>query len=113
MAADQNAFRFHKQEDGSRVTVSFPSGTALNESNAESFFRDLSGLAAGRENPHLVLDLTDINVLTSVILTKLLSLHKQYKGAGGQLSIRNATPTVQMVFKVTKLDTVLDVQKAG
>ncbi len=110
MSAHQTVFRFHAVETENRITVSFPADTALTEANAEALHRELRTLAESRANPHLIVDLSGITVLTSVILSKFLAINKLVRTAGGQLSLFNPTPTVQMVFKVTRLDAVLDVR---
>lgn len=104
--------RFDTTEDADRVTVRFPADTELTETNAEELHRVLSAAVAGREHPSLVVDLSGVTVLTSVILSKFLAVNKALRGAGGHLALSNPTPTVLMVFKVTRLDTVLDIQTA-
>lgn len=106
------ALRFDTTEDADRVTVRFPADTELTESNAEELHRVLSAAVAGREPPHLVVDLSGITVLTSVILSKLLAVNKTVRAAGGHFALSNPTPTVLMVFKVTRLDTVLEIRTA-
>lgn len=104
------ALQFATAEDGDRVTVSFPADTALTEGNAEELYHALSACANGRERPSLIVDLTGVAVLTSAILSRLLTLNKLFRSAGGHLALQNPTPDVLMVFKVTKLDNVLDIQ---
>ncbi len=103
-------FPFHVAEDGNRITVSFPAETELTEANAEDLQRELLALVAGREQPHLTVDLSGITILTSVVLGKFLAVNKQVRAASGRLTLRNPTSTVRMVFAVTRLDTVLDIQ---
>jgi anti-anti-sigma factor len=95
------------EEDG-RTTIRFPAGTVLSEANAEALARALRGPAA-RERPHLVIDLGGVAMLTSAILAKFLALHTQLRGAGGRLSLCNPSADVNQVFRVARLDTVLEV----
>ncbi len=106
----QTAFRFHVAESENGITVGFPADTALTEANAEALQRELLTLSTSRTHPHLIVDLAGITILTSVVLSKFLAINKQVQAIGGRFSLHNPTPTVQMVFKVTRLDTILDVQ---
>ena len=110
MSAKQTAFRFHTAETDTGITISFPANTALTETNAEALQRELLAMAAGREQPQLTVDLGGITILTSVILGKFIAVNKQVRAAGGRLTLLNPTPTVRMVFTVTKLDTLLDIK---
>ena len=110
MPTNPTALRVDTAGDGSRVTARFPADTALTESNADELYRALSASVEGRECPHLVVDLSGVTVLTSAILSKFLALNKRLRDAGGQLALHNPTPSVHAVFKVTRLETVLNVR---
>ena len=99
-------------EAGDRTAVRFTAGTALTEANVEAVGQRLAALVAGRTRPHLTLDLGGVTMLTSVALGKFVSLNGKVRGAGGRLTLTNPTPTVRQVFRVTRLDTVLDVRTA-
>ncbi len=96
------------EADG-RTTVRFPAGTALSEANAEEFASQLLGLAEGKERPHLLIDLGGVSMLTSVILAKFIALNGRVRGLGGRLTLFNPNAIVHQVFKVTRLDTILEV----
>ncbi|MBN9120013.1 MAG: STAS domain-containing protein [Planctomycetes bacterium] len=96
------------EEDG-HVTVRFPVGTTLSEANAEEFAHELFALAESRPCPHLLIDLGGVAMLTSAILAKLIALNGKVRAAGGRLALSNPAPTVHEVFKVTRLDTILEV----
>ena len=112
MPANQPEFPLQIVEEGDRITVHFPTGTTLSEVNAEELSRELLALAEGRANPHLFVDLGGVTMLTSVILAKFLSLNGKLRSAGGRLTLSNPTPVVRQVFKVTRLDTILEVANA-
>lgn len=112
MSANRTALNLHVAEADGRVAVAFPPDTALTEGNADELHRELSALVAGRAHPHLVLDLGNVGILTSVILSKLLSLHKQVRAAGGLLAVHNPSADILQVFKVTRLDTVFGIHPA-
>jgi anti-anti-sigma factor len=106
MPAHPSEFPLHIVEEDSRVTVGFPANTTLSEANAEEFSRELLALAEKR--PHLLVDLGGVAMLTSIILAKFIALNGRVRSAGGRLTLFNPTPVVQQVFKVTRLDTILE-----
>lgn len=109
MSPKQPGFPLQVTEEGSGFDVRFPAGTALSENNAEEFSRGLLALAERKPNPHLRVDLGGVTMMTSVVLSKLIHLNGKVKAAGGRLTLSNPTPVVHQVFKVTRLDTILEV----
>jgi anti-anti-sigma factor len=98
-------------EEECRVTVRFPANTVLSEANVEEMSRQLTGLLDRVRQGQLIVDLSDVNTLTSMILAKFISLNGRVRATGGRLTLLNPTPIVHEVFKITRLDTVLDVAK--
>ena len=82
--------------------------TTLTEADAEAFDRELADLRAAA-GPDLALDLSDVEFLSSMALTRFVALDRELKAAGGRLSLRNVRPDVRRVFAVTRLDTLLEV----
>jgi anti-anti-sigma factor len=109
MASNQSELPLHVAEEDGRTTVQFPAGTILSEINADQFGRELAALAARHEHPQLVVDLGGVTMLTSTILAKLLTLNGRVRDRGGRLTLCNPSPLVHEVFKVTRLDTILEV----
>lgn len=102
----------HTTEDGDCVTVQFNHRTTLTEVNVEEVGRQLNALVEGRENPHLTIDLANIDMLTSMALAKLITLNRRLRARGGRLTLVNPKPVVRQVFTVTQLTRILDVQDA-
>lgn len=111
MPASQSEFPLHIVEEAGRTTVRFPAGTTLSEANAEEFARELLALAEGKNRPHLLVDLGGVAMLTSVILAKFINLNGRVRSLGGRLTLFNPNTTVHQVFKVTRLDTILEVHQ--
>ncbi len=109
MQLTQPGFPLQVAEEGGRTTVRFPAGTELSGANAEELARELFALVERTANPHLLVDLDGVPVLTSMILAKLISLNEKVRGAGGKLTLTNPTPVVRKVFEITRLDTILEV----
>ena len=112
MSLKQPKFPLQIMEEAGRVTVHFPSGTTLSEANAEEFAGELLALAEREAHPHLLVDLGGVDMLTSVILAKFIAVNGKVRAAGGRLTLLNPTPIVRQVFKVTRLDTILEVGSA-
>jgi anti-sigma B factor antagonist len=94
------------------VTVAAFTAGSLDESNVESFGKELSALADGLGDGWLQLDLGGLRVMTSVGLGKLFSLYRKVLLGGGRLSLRNVRPEVYELFAITRLTDILDVQPA-
>jgi anti-anti-sigma factor len=109
MLSIPSEFPLQIAEEGGCITVRFPVGTTLSEANAEAFARELFGLAGRQQPPHLLVDLGTVSMLTSMILAKFIALNGKLRAAGGRLTLSNPTPVVRQVFKVTRLDTILEV----
>jgi anti-anti-sigma factor len=109
MSLTQSEFPLQIVEEDGRVTVRFPTGTTLSETNAEEFARELLALAERKSHPHLLVDLGGVAMLTSVILAKFIALNGKVRAGGGRLTLLNPSPVVRQVFKVTRLDTILEV----
>lgn len=113
MTATQPVSLLQVTEESGRVIVRFPTNTMLSEANSEQFARELLALATGKERPHLVVDLGTVDMMTSVILAKFIALNNQVRATGGRLTLFNPTPIVHQVFKVTRLDKILEVHPYG
>ena len=102
-------FPLHVSEEAGRTIVRFDPGTALNESNVEEFGRGIATLAQRWERQHLLVDLSGVDLLSSIALAKLITLNGRMRAAGGRLTLVNPSPIVRQVLKITRLDTVLEV----
>src|SRR5690349_15786969 len=111
MSSQPSGFPLHVLEEEGRITVRFPANTTLSEANAEEFSRELAALAEQRDRPHLLVDLGCVTMLTSIILAKFISLNSRVRAAGGRLTLANPTPVVHQVFKVSRLDTILELRQ--
>ena len=84
---------------------------SLTEADAEAFDRELAAFRAAA-NPGLALDLSAVEFLTSMALSRFVVLDRELRAGGGRLSLVNLRPAVRRVFAVSRLDAVLDVQAA-
>ena len=84
---------------------------SLTEIDADAFDRELAVLRASAA-PDLVLDLSAVEFLSSMALSRFLGLDRELRAGGGRLALVNLRPAVRQVFAVTRLDRVLDVSAA-
>jgi len=69
--------------------------------------------AATAEIPRqLVVDLTEVDFLDSSGLSVLVRAHKRLRPVDGTVVVRGASDQVSMALEVTKLNTVLSVQRS-
>jgi anti-anti-sigma factor len=88
---------------GDRVSLDDDSVALLREQ-----LDDLAGEAGGRR---LVLDFCNVGFISSTALGLLIRLHRQVQAAGGRLMLRNLSYAVYEVFEVTRLVTLLNIER--
>jgi len=69
----------------------------------------LANLVGKEEHPLLLLDLSGIKFMTSLMLSKLMTVNKNIQSAGGRMALCSVAPEVSQVFKVTYLDKILNI----
>src|SRR5262249_51825577 len=71
----------------------------------------LFGLA-GQQPCNVLLDFTDVTGVASSALALAVRLHKKLQAEGGRLRLCNLSPQVYEAFDMTRLTTLLDIEKA-
>lgn len=61
----------------------------------------------------LVLDVAGLNYLTSAAVGVVAGMQRRLNGVGQRLLVRRPTPGILRLLRVTRLDTVLDVELPG
>ena len=102
--------RLEVVERPGRTMARFDGPTSLTEANAEALGRQFSRLIEAPAGRHVLLDLGNVQFLSSGGLGKLIGLNKCLREGGGRLTVANVPPRVRELLHVTRLDTVLDVQ---
>ena len=93
------------------VTVIHLNENALCEPHVHALAEEWSLLIHSPGRHRLWLDFADVRQISSLGLAKVVGLHKQVKAIGGHLTLVNLQPFVYEVFEITRLTTILDVQK--
>jgi anti-anti-sigma factor len=86
---------------------------ALEESDVERVRTRLFELAAGRPGQDFLLDLGQLEYVTSTGLALFVALHKRVLAGGGRLRLRNVRAPVYELFSITRLTGLLDVGQMG
>jgi anti-sigma B factor antagonist len=59
----------------------------------------------------LVLDFTDINLVSSTLLSKLILLQRRVAASGGKLRLCELPPVIQQVFRTANLDRLFSIDR--
>jgi anti-anti-sigma factor len=86
---------------------------SLDESTARRFSNQLLAIAEAIAESRLILDVENVEFVSSVALGTLVNLHKRLAGKGRCLTIDNLSRQVLEVFVVTRLDKLLDLRPAN
>lgn len=92
------------------VLVLSPCGR-IDLSNGEAFQACLAETVARRSSPPplVVLDLAELDYISSIGLRALLVAAKQARAAGGTLAVARLTPTVAEIFEISRFHFVVPV----
>ncbi len=71
----------------------------------KDYFRD----HMGKKIPAVILDLENVEYVDSLGLATLISVFKGFIGDDSQVAIVNLSPKVDSLFRITKVDQVLDI----
>jgi anti-sigma B factor antagonist len=99
-------------EDVDDVTVvTFMDRRILDEPNIQAIGKQLFSLVEDRDRHRLLLNLTNVEYLSSAALGKLIRLNKKLKAAGGRLVLCNIRAEVYDVLEITKMDHLFDMRR--
>lgn len=59
----------------------------------------------------IVVDFTDVNLVSSTLLSKLILLQRRVDGSQGQMRICELSPIVQQVFRTSNLDRLFKIDR--
>jgi anti-sigma B factor antagonist len=59
----------------------------------------------------LILDFTDINLVSSTLLSKLILLQRRVTTSGGKLRLCELSPVIQQVFRTANLDRLFTIDR--
>jgi len=95
-----------RSEDGI-VVLTFLPGLMLASESRERI-DDVTDAMHG--SSQVILDLSQLQILSSIFLGLLVALHRRVESADGKMKICGLQPDVREVFKMTKLEDLLDIR---
>jgi anti-sigma B factor antagonist len=99
----------HKVNDVPHIQVA---AVDLREESLEAVSQELFRIADGLRGSQLVMDMAEVDFLTSTALGKLVALNTRMRAGGGRLVLANVPELIYEIFAVTSLDRLLDIQRA-
>ena len=97
---------FTWEVDGDVVVIK-PTSAALGLEDLDALLNEMSE----RIGIRLVLDLSQVQYLSSAVLGKLINLKKTVTTMKGKLKIENLHPDLFEIFRITRLDQVFDIDR--
>ncbi|WP_165226734.1 STAS domain-containing protein [Aquisphaera insulae] len=95
---------FTAREAGDALVLHFDSSAGLNDFRSSSLRDSIYAVVQQRETPLIVLDLDQIDYLSSSGVAILVGLKRRIDTRGGKLALFNVQPVVSDLLKVMKLD---------
>jgi len=95
--------------EGEATIVELTDRKILDEVSIANIGEEIARLAAGSEEPKLVLDFAKVAHLSSSALGMLITLHKRIRERQGQLRLCNIQPGIYEIFTITRLNEVFQI----
>ena len=92
------------------TTVQFKRGGIRDEREVLRALEKLNHATEAEKNTHIVLDLGNIEYLSSAGICYMVGLLKKLRLGGGTLKLRNLRPTILELFEVMRLTRVFEIE---
>ncbi|MEX2187499.1 MAG: STAS domain-containing protein, partial [Pirellulales bacterium] len=102
--------RLNVSEVGEVTVVRFVDRRILDEANIQEMGQELFQIVEDQGKKQLLLNFSGVEFLSSAALGKLITLDKRVKAHSGKLMLSNIRPEIYEVFKITRLNTTLDIK---
>lgn len=93
-------------EDLGEIDVIRPMGDLLTRDSLDHFLDSV----ALKPGVHLILDLSDVHFIASAALGRLVGLKNRVHSVGGRFTIRQVSPELMEIFRITRLDHIFNMQ---
>jgi len=103
--------RLEVEDIGDVTVVKFLDRRILDQDNVAAIGKQLFGLVEDLGRRKLLLNLANVEYLSSAALGKLIRLNKKLRAAGGRLVVCNIRAEVYDVLETTKMHHVFDMQR--
>jgi anti-anti-sigma factor len=98
-------------EQGGRFTVRLPDHRIIHQWEIKQVVGQLQELAARHDCQVMLLDLSNVDRLSSEVLGKLLTVNRRLRQRKAELILCRLKPTLRTVFEWTKLDQVFQIHE--
>src|SRR5262249_42175186 len=95
---------FTARDEGEALSIRFDSPAGLNDFRNSNLRDSLYALVQERETPQVVLDLEQVDYLSSSGVAILVGLKRRIDTRGGKLVLFHVQPVVSDLLKIMKLD---------
>lgn len=85
----------------------------LNADNAHELKNQLTTVVSDTEAPMVLVDMEEVESLDSAGLMAFVSAMSFSKSVGRRFSLRSVSPSVRIIFELSQLDSVLDIEDRG
>jgi anti-sigma B factor antagonist len=102
--------RLNVAQVGEVTVVRFVDRRILDEANIQEMGQELFQLVEEQGKKQILLNFSGVEFLSSAALGKLITLDKRVKSHSGKLMLSNIRPEIYEVFKITRLNTTLDIK---
>lgn len=99
------------KEEGDVLVVYFTDVKILDEARIQEIGRDLTALVGKTPSGKMLLNFKAVTFMSSAMIGKIIQLNKKCKGADVDLRLCEISPNVMEVFKLMRLNKVLNIQK--
>ena len=99
------------RNDGGVTVVEFMNVRMLDDTNIKLMGAELKALVDKTLDLRFIVDFSNIQYMSSIVLGRIMELYKQISARKGKLKLCGIDPKILEVFKIMKLDKVLEIHK--
>jgi anti-sigma B factor antagonist len=103
--------RLDVRQVGDVTIVRFRDQSLTESRGIEEIAQELFHLVEGEDCQKLVVSLASVSCMSSAALGKLITLNKKATAHGGALKLSSMNADISLVFSVTQLDRLFDIEK--
>ena len=94
---------------GDVYVIEFMADSLLDQVRIQGLGQQLEDLAEKAGHPKMVISMSNLETVSSAVLGVLVSVNKKIQGLQGELRLASIPPAVLDVFKLTRLDKLLNI----
>ena len=94
---------------GDVYVIEFLAETMLDQVRIQGVGRQLEDLAAKSGHPKIVISMSNLEAVSSAVLGVLISVNEKIQSLKGELRLASIPASIMEVFKVTRLDKLLNI----